>query len=365
MKTADLIPFILLELNESNKYGFELTKAIENKSQGKILIKQPTLYTLLKKLEKSKFITSYWEDSEIGGKRHYYKLTENGKLQVSTLPSYENLMQNAMKDDEGETSEESNELLNAVPAESVIPSSEVFADNNIDNATELEINSSNIEILKNETISQVDNFISNESVSKFTEKVSSTNIQSPVIDVNTSDNNLFSADFNVDTKPIDIKYVDYVDFKNTPAYKTSKSTVKRLLWQSLATSGALVFMSLLCYLITAFTGRSPLFYCFFIGALLIALFYPLITLANMENKRLKYQIKPYTKRTKLKLYIGLTLFLASIILCVTVNIYSNINNFGSMLSIYNFANMYAPLLITCIYFLDICYNHLFISKLNK
>ena len=56
MKTADLIPFILLELNDCDKYGFELTKNIETKSGGQIVIKQPTLYTLLKKLEKSKFI---------------------------------------------------------------------------------------------------------------------------------------------------------------------------------------------------------------------------------------------------------------------------------------------------------------------
>ena len=70
MKTVDLIPFILLELNEQDQYGLELTKAIEEKSNGQIVIKQPTLYTILKKLEKSKFISSYWQDSEIGGKRH-------------------------------------------------------------------------------------------------------------------------------------------------------------------------------------------------------------------------------------------------------------------------------------------------------
>ena len=39
MKTADLIPLILLELNECDKYGFELTKSIETKSKGKIIIK--------------------------------------------------------------------------------------------------------------------------------------------------------------------------------------------------------------------------------------------------------------------------------------------------------------------------------------
>ena len=50
MRTADLIPLILLELNECDKYGFELTKSIETKSKGNIIIKQPTLYTILKKI---------------------------------------------------------------------------------------------------------------------------------------------------------------------------------------------------------------------------------------------------------------------------------------------------------------------------
>ncbi len=96
MKTADLIPLILFQLSNGDKYGFELTKEIEDKSNQKIQIKQPTLYTVLKKLEKSKFISSYWQDSEIGGKRHYYKITENGRAQLSTLPSFDECLKIAL-----------------------------------------------------------------------------------------------------------------------------------------------------------------------------------------------------------------------------------------------------------------------------
>lgn len=92
MKTTDLIPLILHQLIDEDKYGYDIVKKIEEDSNGVINIKQPTLYSLLKKLEQSRFITSYWKDSEIGGKRHYYKITENGKAQVSTYPSYENLI---------------------------------------------------------------------------------------------------------------------------------------------------------------------------------------------------------------------------------------------------------------------------------
>ena len=107
MKTADLIPLILHELNDGDKYGFELTKEIEDKSNQQIQIKQPTLYTVLKKLEKSKFITSYWQDSEIGGKRHYYKITDNGKAQLQTLPSFDESLNAILLDDS--QNEEENE----------------------------------------------------------------------------------------------------------------------------------------------------------------------------------------------------------------------------------------------------------------
>ncbi len=102
MKTTDLIPLILLELADGDKYGIELTKSIEAKSNGKVVIKQPTLYTILKKLEKSKFISSFWQDSEIGGKRHYYRLTQNGKMQVSTLPDFSTLISSISNEDENE-----------------------------------------------------------------------------------------------------------------------------------------------------------------------------------------------------------------------------------------------------------------------
>ena len=255
MKTADLIPFILLELNQGDKYGFELTKEIETKSNGKIVIKQPTLYTLLKKLEKSKFITSYWQDSEIGGKRHYYKLTENGRLQVSTLPSYDFLMKNALAEDGEETSANDNEIIETIssnnteiisepikeekpisimdellnnkpePIETILPSEEVFAENNIDTLTELDLNSANANVLKDEKQSNEENFANNEGVSAFTQK---TKIEPIAINTNTESTPTKSnIIFDIEKTPNyvnndAIKYVDYINFKNTDSYKYSK-----------------------------------------------------------------------------------------------------------------------------------------------
>jgi len=70
---------ILKTLFEGDKYGYEICKEVEEKSGGTYELKQPTLYSCLKRLENQGLISSYWTDSDIGGKRHYYKLTDQGK----------------------------------------------------------------------------------------------------------------------------------------------------------------------------------------------------------------------------------------------------------------------------------------------
>lgn len=99
MKTTDLIPIILYQLENGDRYGYEIIKQIEDFSNGKIVIKQPTLYSVLKKLEQGRFISSYWQDSEIGGKRHYYKLTDNGRTQLDTYPPLQTLVNDALNEE--------------------------------------------------------------------------------------------------------------------------------------------------------------------------------------------------------------------------------------------------------------------------
>ena len=106
MKTTDLIPILLYHLNQGDKYGLELIECCKQCSDGKIVVKQPTLYSVLKKLEKSKFISSYWKDSEIGGKRHYFKLTNNGLAQLETYPSLDELIKIALTEENDENSEQ-------------------------------------------------------------------------------------------------------------------------------------------------------------------------------------------------------------------------------------------------------------------
>ena len=71
---------ILSQLNREDLYGYEISKCIRNISDNTFEIKEGTLYVVLKRLENSKLITPYWDDTESGGgRRRYYKITVEGK----------------------------------------------------------------------------------------------------------------------------------------------------------------------------------------------------------------------------------------------------------------------------------------------
>ena len=71
---------ILRSLYDGDKYGYEIIAEIERKSHGQYSLKQPSLYSALKRLEKDGYVTSYWGGSVGGGRRKYFSLTEAGKL---------------------------------------------------------------------------------------------------------------------------------------------------------------------------------------------------------------------------------------------------------------------------------------------
>ena len=70
---------ILRSLCDGDKYGYEIMAEIERKSHGQYSLKQPSLYSALKRLEKDGYITSYWGGSVGGGRRKYFSLTDEGR----------------------------------------------------------------------------------------------------------------------------------------------------------------------------------------------------------------------------------------------------------------------------------------------
>ncbi len=69
---------ILRVLNDGDNYGYEIIKAISANSYGEYELKEPSLYTSLKRLEAQTMIASYWGDESQGGRRKYYKITPLG-----------------------------------------------------------------------------------------------------------------------------------------------------------------------------------------------------------------------------------------------------------------------------------------------
>ena len=70
---------ILCALYNKDMYGYELAKNIKERSQNQYEIKQPTLYSYLKRLEQDGYVFAYWGGESSGGRRRYYKLTEQGR----------------------------------------------------------------------------------------------------------------------------------------------------------------------------------------------------------------------------------------------------------------------------------------------
>lgn len=75
---------ILHTLLDGDKFAQQISDSIESKSESEYKINQATLYSSLKRLENLKFVTSYWNDSDAGGRRKYFKLTELGKNTVDS-----------------------------------------------------------------------------------------------------------------------------------------------------------------------------------------------------------------------------------------------------------------------------------------
>lgn len=69
---------ILKILRDGDNYGYEIMKAVAVNSNNEYELKEPSLYTSLKRLEKQGYIVSYWGDQSQGGRRKYYHITDSG-----------------------------------------------------------------------------------------------------------------------------------------------------------------------------------------------------------------------------------------------------------------------------------------------
>jgi len=70
---------ILRLLMDGDRYGYEMSKLVHERSGRAYELKEATMYSSVKRLEADGHIESYWGDETQGGRRKYYRITASGR----------------------------------------------------------------------------------------------------------------------------------------------------------------------------------------------------------------------------------------------------------------------------------------------
>lgn len=70
--------WLLLVLHEREAYAFEMSNLVTGLSRETITADEKSIYRALNRFEDLGIVVSRWEESDIGPKRRYYRLTEKG-----------------------------------------------------------------------------------------------------------------------------------------------------------------------------------------------------------------------------------------------------------------------------------------------
>lgn len=82
---ASATPLILAILKESDSYGYAIIKRVKEMSENELVWTEGMLYPVLHRLEEQQMIESYWQHSETGRQRKYYRILEQGLNELTLL----------------------------------------------------------------------------------------------------------------------------------------------------------------------------------------------------------------------------------------------------------------------------------------
>ena len=74
---------VLNALTSGDSYGYEILKDVASASDGAYEMKEPSLYTSLKRLEGQGLVRSYWGSESQGARRKYYHITDDGRGELA------------------------------------------------------------------------------------------------------------------------------------------------------------------------------------------------------------------------------------------------------------------------------------------
>ena len=84
-KSAIFKILVLGIIYKEETYGYDIIDKIKILSKSEILMKEGTLYPLLKSLKGHQLLRSSWKKSKLGKSRKYYSITERGKAEYKRL----------------------------------------------------------------------------------------------------------------------------------------------------------------------------------------------------------------------------------------------------------------------------------------
>ncbi len=76
---------ILALIEAEQRYGYDIVTLLEKTPQ--LAAGEGTIYPLLRRLKKDGWVDTFWRESAAGPPRQYYRLTEEGRVVLSSMRS--------------------------------------------------------------------------------------------------------------------------------------------------------------------------------------------------------------------------------------------------------------------------------------
>ena len=70
---------VLAHLLREDSYGYRISRDILTETNKQFELKEATLYSAFRRLEKEGLVRSYWGDEGAGARRRYYSITDSGR----------------------------------------------------------------------------------------------------------------------------------------------------------------------------------------------------------------------------------------------------------------------------------------------
>ena len=83
LMAASSTPIVLAILAEDDSYGYAIIKRVRELSAGRMAWTDGMLYPVLHRLERLGHVEARWEVAESGRRRKYYRITSQGRSQLT------------------------------------------------------------------------------------------------------------------------------------------------------------------------------------------------------------------------------------------------------------------------------------------